>query len=91
MEQLVPKDHGEAVALFRSQLIGPLVHRQLTRGELHTELVALSKLRVTPPTTRDWTRSPVAVAVAVAWAEGTGRFPHPGDQPPPHRRRWLPP
>jgi len=49
MEQLVPKDHGEAVALFRSQLIGPLVHRQLTRGELHTELVALSKLRVTPP------------------------------------------
>ena len=49
MEQLVPKDHGEAVAVFRSQIIGPLVHRQLTRGELRAEMVALSKLRVTPP------------------------------------------
>ena len=49
MEKLVPKDHGEAVAVFRSQVIGPLVHRQLTRGELHAEFVALSKLRVTPP------------------------------------------
>jgi len=49
MEQLVPKDHGEAVAVFRSQLIGPLVHRQLTRGELRAELTALAKLRVTPP------------------------------------------
>jgi transposase InsO family protein len=49
MEQLVPKDHGEAVAVFRSQLIGPLVHRQLTRGELHAEFVALAKLRVMPP------------------------------------------
>ena len=49
MEKLVPKDHGEAVAVFRSQVIGPLVHRQLTRGELHEELVALAKLRVLPP------------------------------------------
>ena len=49
MEQLVPKDHGEAVAVFRSQVIGPLVHRQLTRGELRAEFVALAKLRVTPP------------------------------------------
>lgn len=49
MEQLVPKDHGEAVAVFRSQVIGPLVHRKLTRGELRAEFVALSKLRVTPP------------------------------------------
>ena len=49
MEQLVPKNHGEAVAVFRSQLIGPLLLRQLTRGELRTELVALSKLRVQPP------------------------------------------
>ena len=49
MEQLVPKDHGEAIAVFRSQMIGPLVHRQLTRGELRAEIVALSKLRVTPP------------------------------------------
>lgn len=52
MEQLVPKNHGEAVAVFRSQIIGPLVHRQLTRGELHAELVALSKLRVLPPNSK---------------------------------------
>lgn len=49
MEQLVPKDHGESVAVFRSQMIGSLVHRQLTRGELRAEFVALAKLRVTPP------------------------------------------
>ena len=49
MDLLVPKDHGEAVAVFRSQLIGPLVHRQLTRGELRAEFVVLSTLRVTPP------------------------------------------
>ena len=49
MEQLVPKNHGEAVAVFRSQIIGPLVHRQLTRGELHAEFVALAQLRVMPP------------------------------------------
>jgi len=52
MEQLVPKDHGEAVAVFRSQVIGSLVHRQLTRGELHAEFVALAKLRVTPPASK---------------------------------------
>ena len=49
MDLLVPKDHGEAVAVFRSQLIGPLVHRQLTRGELRAEFTELAKLRVMPP------------------------------------------
>ncbi len=42
MDKLVPKDHGEAVAVFRSQVIGPLVHRTLVRGELREALAALS-------------------------------------------------
>ena len=34
MEKLVPRNHGEAVAVFRGQVIGSLVHRTLTRGQL---------------------------------------------------------
>lgn len=49
MERLVPKDHGEEVAVFRSQVIGPLVHRALTRGELSREVAALSKRRFRLP------------------------------------------
>ena len=43
MEKLVPIDHGEEVAVFRSQVIGPLAHRALTRGELGREVAALAK------------------------------------------------
>lgn len=49
MEKLVPKNQGEAVAIFRSQVLGPLMHRSLSRGELRAALVALSQQRLRPP------------------------------------------
>jgi transposase InsO family protein len=48
-DELKPKDHAEAVAIFRAQLLGPVLCRELYRGELYPELRRLSKLRVRPP------------------------------------------
>ena len=39
MDTISPKDHGEAVALFRSEIIGALCRRDLDRGELRAALV----------------------------------------------------
>jgi putative transposase len=47
--ELTPKDHAEAVAVFRSQLIGALAQRALDHGELHAELVRLSEQAFRPP------------------------------------------
>ncbi len=48
--ELKPKDRAEAVAIFRAQVIGPLVCRsQWTHGELAEELRALSQQPVRPP------------------------------------------
>lgn len=49
MKDLSPKDHGEAVALFRSQIVGALTRRELDRGELAQALLELSKQRFRPP------------------------------------------
>ncbi|AEI61942.1 putative transposase [Corallococcus macrosporus] len=49
MDELVPKDHGEEIAVFRSQVIGPVVHRQLTRGELRGALRELTRQKFRPP------------------------------------------
>lgn len=49
MESLAPKDHGEAVALFRSQVIGDLVHRELDHGLLIAALRVLSIKHFRPP------------------------------------------
>ena len=46
---LVPRDHAEEIALFRSQVIGPLSRSELVHGELRAELVALSQQRFRPP------------------------------------------
>jgi putative transposase len=48
-ETLAPRDHAEAVALFRAQLIGPLVTAQFRHGELRAELRRLSHRRHVPP------------------------------------------
>ena len=40
---LQPKDHGELVALFRAQVLGPVLHRELARGELTAEMRVLSQ------------------------------------------------
>jgi putative transposase len=46
---LGPADHAEAVAIYRATVIGPLMHRVLTHGQLATELRALSEQRFRPP------------------------------------------
>ena len=49
MDRLEPKDRREAVALFRSTVIGALAEAKLEHGELQQELEALSKKRFRPP------------------------------------------
>ena len=49
--KLKPKDHAEDVALFRVQLLGPVLHAELSRGELMSELRALAQKRFVPPGT----------------------------------------
>jgi putative transposase len=46
---LTPRDHAEAVALFRAQIIGALARRDLSRGELAAALRALAAERYRPP------------------------------------------
>jgi putative transposase len=48
-DQLRPKDHAERVALFRAQVLGPILNRTLARGELGEELERLSQRRFRPP------------------------------------------
>jgi transposase InsO family protein len=49
MKELSPKDHGEAVAQYRSEIIGALTRRELGRGELGRELEELAKKRFRAP------------------------------------------
>lgn len=49
MGELCEHDHAAAVALFRSQVIGPLVRRDFAHGELRRELLRLSKQPFRPP------------------------------------------
>ena len=49
MKDLSPKDHAEAVALFRSEIVGALTRRELDRGELSQALAELSQQRFRPP------------------------------------------
>ena len=48
-DPLPPANHAEAVALFRSEIIGALCRRDLDRGELAEELRVLSRRRYRPP------------------------------------------
>jgi len=47
--KLAPKDHAEAVARFRSEIVGALTRKELQRGELRTALRALTEERFRPP------------------------------------------
>ena len=49
MDVLDPKDHGEAVALFRSEVVGVLTRLELPRGALAARLEVLSQQRFRPP------------------------------------------
>jgi transposase InsO family protein len=64
-QTLHPKDHGEEVALFRAQVLGPVLNRDLERGELLLELRALSCRRFRPPGS-DTTRR-FAVPTLLRW------------------------
>jgi putative transposase len=46
---LGPTDPAEAVAIYRATVIGPLMHRVLSHGQLAAELRALSEQRFRPP------------------------------------------
>lgn len=48
-DKLGPKDSAEAVAIFRAQVIGPLVCRELVRGELREMLAELSEQKQRTP------------------------------------------
>jgi putative transposase len=49
METLTPKDRAERIALFRSEIIGSLSRRELSRGRLRQALEELSRERFRPP------------------------------------------
>jgi transposase InsO family protein len=49
---LRPRDHAEAVALFRAEVIGALTRRELDRGDLAAALRALAQQRFRPPGAR---------------------------------------
>jgi transposase InsO family protein len=48
-DDLEPKDHAEAVALFRAQVLGPVLSADLGRRELAAALRKLSTRRYMPP------------------------------------------
>lgn len=64
-EQLTPKDHAEDVALYRSKIIGALVHRELNHGELTTALGELSQQRFRAP--RAHTSQTYSIATLERW------------------------
>lgn len=49
MSMLVPRDHGEAVALFRAGVIGALARSELSHGELAAEIRKLADRKWRPP------------------------------------------
>src|SRR5689334_9268274 len=49
---LLPRDHAEAVALFRASIVGAIVQRELSRGELALALRAAAASRYRPPGSR---------------------------------------
>lgn len=48
-QKLSPSCHAEAVALFRSEVIGALVRRELDRGDLARQFRYLSRVKFRPP------------------------------------------
>jgi putative transposase len=49
MQLLTPKDNAEAIALYRSEIIGSLTRRELDRGQLGEALQELSQQRFRAP------------------------------------------
>src|SRR5258708_10380705 len=55
MESLTPKNHAEAVAVFRHGIIGSVTQAEMDRGQLAAALEALSKQRFLPPKAKSTT------------------------------------
>jgi transposase InsO family protein len=49
---LKPQDQAEALALFRSEIVGALVRRELEHGDLKAAFLELSRQRFRPPRSR---------------------------------------
>ena len=49
MLKIKPKNHAEAIALFRASIIGAPSARDLSRGDLKAELKMLSRVALRPP------------------------------------------
>ena len=93
MESLTPKDHAEAVAVFRSEVIGSLCRRELGHGDLRAELVALAQQRFRTPGA-DVTRT-ISIPTLERWYYAYCRGGLPALQPRPRKdrgrgRRLLP-
>jgi putative transposase len=48
-DPLLPRDHAEVVALFRASIVGAIVQREMSRGELARAIRALAQCRYRPP------------------------------------------
>lgn len=46
---LEPRDHGEVVALFRASIVGAIVQREMSRGELALALRTIAACKYRPP------------------------------------------
>lgn len=46
---LRPRDHAEVIALFRSEIVGAIARREMTRGELADAFRAIAACRYRPP------------------------------------------
>jgi len=71
-DALSPRDHAEAVALFRAELIGALARRELDRGELAAALRVLAAERYRPPGTATTRRFGVSTLERWLYAYRTG-------------------
>lgn len=49
---LQPRDHAEVVALFRASIVGAIVQREMSRGELARALRTIAACRYRPPGSR---------------------------------------
>ena len=72
-DPLVPRDHAEAIALFRAEVIGALTRSELSRGDLATAIRDLAARRFLPPRRRA-TRC-FAVSTLERWYYADRRYP----------------
>ncbi len=85
MDGLTPKDHAEAVAVFRSEVVGSLCRRDLGHGDLRAEFVALAQQRFRVPD-GDVTRT-ISIPTLERWYYAYRRGGLPALQPRPRADR----